>query len=514
MLINTMKDLMEKYDNTILTLPNGGITITSVKYVPEGEHSCEFEYDPDHLIYHTKGFVSIQGAIHGCDKEATNICFEVAVPDDWNGKLIQIGGGGFNGIIRPCHLNSFADIHAKKVKTYVYGRTMEDPTLVSDGYAVCSTDSGHKVKFEWDASWALNPEVLRNHAFEHLKKTREAAAFLVSELHGKLPEMTYFFGGSEGGREALEVVQRYSEDYNGVICFFPGVNLLTKGIKDFFVRKTLLEDNGAAWLSPDDRAYVKQVASDVCDGDVNDWKYALERKGEIFEKLALKLTPAQIKGLRALTDDMYLPYPVSNGVRKIPGYLTYLGIGLDSLYTSSPFETDGEMMRMGSDTVQYIIMRDPSFDTNDFDVEKCKEKIIEASELLDATNPDISAFKVRGGKLIILHGMEDEVITPVSTIDYYESLQAKFGDKLDDYVRLYLIPGYGHNSGRFIVRHDFIKTLENWVKNDVVPEELIIEDAIPENNGRTIPIYPYPGYPHYKGSGDKNKAENYYKRTK
>jgi len=489
-----MKEIMNFYGSSVLPFPNRGISITSVKYVPEGKHSCEFDYDPENFTYYSNGFVSIRGAIHGCDEEASDICFEVAVPDNWNGKMIQIGGGGFNGIIRPCHLNSFVDIHAKKVKTFVYGRTMEDPTLVSEGYAVCSTDSGHKVRFEWDASWALNPEMLRNHAFEHLKKTKEAAAFLVSRLHGKLPEKTYFFGGSEGGREALEAVQRYHEDYNGVMCFFPAVNPIPKALKDFFAGKAISGANGAAWLSPGDRSFVRQTALDVCGGTVGDWSCALEKKEKIFERLASGLSPIQIEGLRALSEDMYLPYPVANDVQKAPGYIAYLGIGLDMIYPFSRSERAGELMKIAVATIRYMIMKDPEYNLDEFDLHKCREKILEASELLDATNPDISKFRDKGGKLIILHGIEDEMITPKSTVEYYESLKNKFGDELNDFVKLYLLPGYGHNKGSFIPRYDFIKTLENWVENGISPDRLTIKDALPENNGRTMTIYPYQGH--------------------
>ena len=67
---------------------------------------------------------------------------------------------------------------------------------------------------------------------------------------------------------------------------------------------------------------------------------------------------------------------------------------------------------------------------------------------LNATDPDLSAFRERGGKLILFHGWSDAAIPAVNTINYYRSVVAKLGQPpTDSFVRTYIMPGVQHCSG-------------------------------------------------------------------
>ena len=115
--------------------------------------------------------------------------------------------------------------------------------------------------------------------------------------------------------------------------------------------------------------------------------------------------------------------------------------------------------------------------------------------MLDATKTDISAFQNAGGKLIIVHGTEDQMVTPYGTIDYFNALKTKFGEQaLGDFVKFYLIPGFSHGAGTFYARIETLAALDDWVVQKKAPQALVVEDQNPANAKRTRPACVWPSF--------------------
>jgi hypothetical protein len=130
--------------------------------------------------------------------------------------------------------------------------------------------------------------------------------------------------------------------------------------------------------------------------------------------------------------------------------------------------------------------------------------------LTDALDADLSPFFARGGRLILLHGLADEVISPNSTIDYHQRLAATVGQaKMDAHVRFYTVPGMGHGTGVFIPNWDSLAALEAWVERGLAPGTAVAVDAVAGTYGRTRPLCLYPAWPKYRGSGSMDAAVNY-----
>src|SRR5205814_880031 len=162
------------------------------------------------------GYCKVLGSIAAVDRTAPAIQFELDLPTIWNRKLLMLGGGGFNGTVP----NTAGNVPAGP-----YDR----PVPLARGYAVVRSDSGHQasktpqapLKPGMDASFALNGEALRNYTGEALKKTHDAALYLIRMRYGVRPAKAYFAGGSTGGREACEVGQRWPDEWNGSIACYP-----------------------------------------------------------------------------------------------------------------------------------------------------------------------------------------------------------------------------------------------------------------------------------------------------
>ena len=125
---------------------------------------------------------------------------------------------------------------------------------------------------------------------------------------------------------------------------------------------------------------------------------------------------------------------------------------------------------------------------------------------VDSVNPDLGAFKHRGGKLLLTHGWADTGITPENTIWYYDSVLDKMGRNQSDWMRLFMAPGMGHcGGGPGVNSFDSIGTLENWVEKSVAPDQMIGRGA----EGLTRPLCPYPQYAEYKGIGSLRDVANW-----
>ena len=50
------------------------------------------------------------------------------------------------------------------------------------------------------------------------------ASRIVRAFYDRAPAKMYFFGGSEGGREALMMAQRFPQDFDGIVSVVPVAN--------------------------------------------------------------------------------------------------------------------------------------------------------------------------------------------------------------------------------------------------------------------------------------------------
>src|SRR5262249_50713374 len=122
-------------------------------------------------------------------------------------------------------------------------------------------------------------------------------------------------------------------------------------------------------------------------------------------------------------------------------------------------------------------------------------------------------FKGRGGKLLIIHGVADPIVSPRSTVEYWTRLQAKMGAQtVAEFARFYTVPGYGHgpaSPAAFLAAWDSLSVLEAWVEKGMTPAAQVVTDRNDATKGRTRPLCEYPAWPKYNGSGDLNAAASF-----
>lgn len=468
------------------------------------------------------GYCQVSGATAPVDPDAPPINWQVNLPAAWNGRMLQFGGGGYNGIL------------PKSTGNYVHG-PLDVPVPLAQGYVTLGSDSGHSAQNSNDASFAVNAEALANYGYMHIKKTLDVAKAVVELAYSEEPRAVYFAGGSTGGREGLTAALRWPNDYDGIVSYYPTVNFVGLRFWGAALNRAIYDEDSAGWIAPDLVKAIATYATEQCDeldgvkdGLVSNVQACRAQSEAVIAHFACAegasdgqcLTPVQIeRTIKVYHDGYTLPYALANGFTTYPGYNSLEGVvmnlGTESAYgepvTSGP---NAHHAARAYEFFQYMINQDGNFDFRTFDIADpgaYHDRVMEISEMIDANNPDLSAFAEAGGKLILVQGTEDPSVTPNGTIAYFENVVSTMGEEaVRDFARFYMLPGLAHGGGNFAPAWDSLAALDRWVVDGVEPAGYVATDTTEsETRGRTLPVCEHPSWPRYAGEGDVRDAANY-----
>ena len=424
----------------------------------------------------------------------SEIRIEVAIPlaSAWNGKFLQLGNGGFAGVIPE--------------SDFVSG--------LQAGFAVAATDDGHQGAVN-DAKWAQgHPEKFIDYAYRSLKETTDTAKRVINAFAGRKPSYSYFSGCSGGGREALAEAQRYPGDFNGILVGDPASNFIA-----------LIA--GGAWNVQAAAATPESAipASKVPAIEAAALKACGDQDGVVENPLGCKFDPAQLRCAGTDTDQCLSDAQVTT-LSKIYGGARNPRTGERIL---SGFEPGAEAepgswdlwgsewgLAFGKNFLRYIVFDDPNYDILKFDLDRDFKMMSEKfSSTLDAVNPDLRKFKEHGGKLIQYHGWEDPAIPPRESIAYFDLVQLKMGDT-SNFYRLFMAPGMLHcagGRGPNPVHPPAMAALVNWVEHGRAPDRLIVPKRAGNKAAgaieRTRPLCPHPQLAQWDGIGDWKSADSF-----
>src|SRR5262245_22542513 len=447
----------------------------------------------------------------------SEIKFEVWMPiANWNGKFQGIGNGGFAGSI------SYA------------GPAGGLAGALARGYATASTDTGHS---GGNAEWALgHPEKIVDYGHRAIHEMTEKAKLIVKAFYGDGPKRSYFASCSNGGRQALMEAQRYPHDYDGIIAGAPA-NAFTQILTGFAWNMQLLLNDPANYIPAKKLKAIESAALAACDArdGVTD--------GVLDDPTKCGFDPAVMLCKGAETDECLTEKQISalkkiyagprnaKGQQIIPGFTPggETGPGGWTAWITGAAPTAAAQFFFSTQAFKNMVHNNTNWDYKTFDLERDGKSADEKlSQVLNATDPDLKAFNARGGKLILYHGWNDAALPPVNTINYFQSVVARLGQRqANGFMRLYMELGLKHcgggpgpdNFGQIVTRaqsdpqHDLTLALERWVEQGVAPEAVIAtkrQGATPEAPAlRTRPLCPYPQVARYKGSGSTDEAANF-----
>jgi feruloyl esterase len=443
----------------------------------------------------------------------SDIKVEVWMPiEQWNGRFLGRGNGGLAGSI------SYDEIGA----------------ALQQNYVSASTNTGHSAA-QTDGSWALgHPEKVADFGYRGIHEMTRLAKATIKAFYGSGPRYSYFGSCSNGGRQALMEAQRFPTDYDGILAGAPANYWTHVGVWTNALLPAL--DHGGYIPSTKLPAIARAVnaacdARDgVSDGILNDPRTCdfdpatLLCKAGDSEKCLTEPQVAVLKKLYAGPHD-------AQGREIYPGYMPGAEEGPNGWATwiTGPAPGKALMFAFGHAFFSDIVYGKAAWDFKDVDVDKAvKDADAKTARILNATDPNLAAFKARGGKLILYHGWADPALAPLNTINYYNSVKTRMGKRpTAAFTRLYMVPGMQHCAGgpgpftfgqngpsdREDPQHNISLALKQWVEKGVAPSSIIatkyVEDDPRQGLKMTRPLCPYPQTAKWSGKGSTDDAANF-----
>jgi hypothetical protein len=433
----------------------------------------------------------------GANGATFGIGFALALPADWNGRLLFQGGGGLNGSVTP-----------------PLGRTNAGDPALTRGFAVVSTDTGHTGQV-FDASFMADQQASLDFAYQAVGRVAVLAKQIIAQYYGTPAAHAYFMGCSTGGREGMLMVQRYPTYFDGVIVGAPAMRTQLSGIGDEWVATML---NRAAPVDGDGKPDTKRALSDadrktVIDGilgscDARDGVgdgIVSNPTGCRFDPHALVCEGAKRDGClsSAQADAIVKAFAGpkdSKGRQVYPGFLFDTGIATTTGLAGLLAGTQNPVGR--------------PFTATEMDVDgRVDAASADPRAQLTATSSwtDLNTFSGHGGKLLFYHGVSDPWFSALDTLDYYERMTQTNGGRaaVMNWSRLFLVPGMGHCGGgpAALDGFDLLSPIVDWVEREQAPASIRATGrAWP---GRTRLLCPYPSHAEYRGTGDPEDSRSF-----
>jgi Tannase and feruloyl esterase len=455
------------------------------------------------------------------------IQFEVRLPlARWTQRFLQTGCGGLCGDL---------SINVSRNQGCV-------PVTHGD-IVLASTEMGHSGGGTADPSWAVTePQSRVDFAYRGVRATTVAAKALIRAFYGQPARYSYFSGCSDGGGEALMEAQRYPEDFDGIAAGAPAMNFITQNtFYHGWNARVNTDAGGQTILTADKLPVLHRAALKACDASglvdglignpaacVFDPAVTLCRAGQ---EPSACLTATQVDVAREISRGAH---DAEGRTFVISGPSPGSELGWQGVYVPAAVGGANFSASIALGTIKYLAYPEPrpaGYTLGDFQFDRATfDAIVPMHALYDATDPDLSAFKARGGRLILYHGWADPHISPFNSIAYYTAMQRVMGDAaVPGFARLFLFPGAGHcNGGEGPFDFPLLAALMSWTERGVAPDVLIATHTVGGGRGargaggrgaagppsppaidRARPVYPYPQVAAYRGTGDVNDAASF-----
>ncbi len=439
------------------------------------------------------------------------INIEVNLPSAWNGRLYMFGNGGWAG-------EAFDTA----------GRSASRAKGVRAGFVTAATDTGHSAALEPGASFALNRQKLLDFGFRSLHVTVETAKMLIHAYYGAAPTKSYYEGCSQGGRQGLTLAQRFPNDFDGIIAGAPALYQTGTHLARAYWMKGLNANPFPASKLGLLAAKVYEQCDNkdgLKDGLIDDPRACGFKPSRDLPKCAEGsdqadcFTPNQISALELIYGDV-----MSNGKRFFPGWpvgAEVAGANGQSGWIGQEIpgpNSPGAWTTYGFNFQRYMVPwvrsstaeMDAARVFSQFDIDKDPPRLEELRQVLDATDPDLSAFRKHGGKLLMYFGWSDPQLNPKMGVEYYEQVVDRMGPSTAEFARLFMVPGMFHCGGGVgTSQFDTTTPLLKWVEESKAPARIEASRVVGGKVVRTRPLCSYPQVARYKGTGSIDDSANF-----
>jgi pimeloyl-ACP methyl ester carboxylesterase len=391
------------------------------------------------------------------------------------------------------------------------------------------TDGGHALN-QSDASWALaspgdvNYYLLQDFAAVSLSDMTLLGKAVTESYYGKKPDYSYYFGCSTGGRQGLMIAQRYPELYDGIVANAPAIAWDLVVPAAYWPQQVM----NRLGVYPPQCEFAAFTAAAIAACDELDGL----KDGIITDADACTFDPSSIVGQSFACEGKNSSF-TSEGATVVQAAWTGITSGDERWYglnkdadlsiiantTTTGNVSYGTPFDVTEGWLKYLVAKDPDFDltnmTNAEFFELVRQSQDQYSNIIGSSDPDLSAFNARNGKMITWQGVADPVIPVAGVEEYYERV-SDGSDDVQDFYRFFEAPGVSHCMGGVGAQPvDDIEALVKWVEQGIAPDTLSAVNAtlygeVP-GPGQELPVRNLCAWPKkqtYNG-GDPAKAESF-----
>ncbi|KAI0349703.1 feruloyl esterase-like protein [Trametes cingulata] len=441
---------------------------------------------------------------------------EVWLPDDWNGRMLTIGNGGFGGGVAVSDLGGVA---------------------VPQGFAGVSTNTGHN-STAVDGSWAgpHNDNAIMDWGWRAVHLSVLAGKEITRQYYRQAAKRSYYLGCSTGGRQGLKEIQFFPDSFDGIVVGSPANWMSHLQPWSIHMNLNVLPANSTRFIPAD--VWINVIAPEVMrqcdaldgltDGIINDPRACSFRPETLTcrpgQNTSTCLSADQIGALHRI----YADYYEADQTYVFGGYFP----GGEKAY---PFGLVGNPpFALPADWFRFFLLNDTSFTMDDYNA-----SLIQLGDQIDpgqenAINPNLTAFASapHHGKVLHYVGWADQLISPGNSLHYYETVhEFTLGNStlnIDDFYRLFTVPGMNHCAGGQAANafggvsqpaplsldpeHNIVAAMVRWVEEGVAPATITgvkyNNDVKADGVAFTRPLCKYPSTVRFKG-GNPNNASSF-----
>jgi len=449
-------------------------TIVSATLVPSPVSHCNVE-----------GYVTTQNP--GPNK----VGFLLGLPEQgWNGRFFFNSVGGSAGFLQT-----------------------PAAALIADGYAVATTDGGHRSTSILDWGDLSDPAKALDLARRSMHVSAVAGQTLTKAYYGKDKVYRYVQGCSGGGQRTLSTARYYPEDYDGFIVEAPGIN--ASNILAFANATQHMVKHPEGWIPPAKVMLIEQQVKGACgavDGVVPN-SLACDFDAEALQCKGADqpdcLTAAQVK-----TAQLIAQGPRNKNGQIYPGapYTDASGwIGFFTGMTPPPWSETDLGKAPGGYIISHSFMRgyfgkDYNFvEQFDFNKQADVDAYLAADRKaqMGQKDADLSGVEKAGGKVIFWHGMSDHGIVYEDMLRYFSELKKTLPEagRTEKFTRMFAAPGVLHcggGSGPTDMGARALDKMVAWVEQGIAPEAIVAHRTVERAKVREYLICAHPKVAVYK----------------
>ncbi len=493
---------------------------------------------PEHCVVAGK----MNERVSDADGNTYAVGFEMRLPTKWQGRFLYQANGGIDGSVVPAYGNNLG------------GGPASNGLL--KGFAVISSDAGHRAAL--GPFFGIDPQARIDYGYNAVAELTPMAKSLISAYYGGMPDKSYFFGCSNGGRHAMVAASRYADQYDGILAGAPGFNLPKAavaqlwGVQQYATISAVGGDGRPIIGSSFSAAELTLVGDQIlatCDGldglvdDMVSDPLACQAIFNIYSDVPT--CPGDREGT-CLTDgqknvlaDIFTGAKNSAGQSLYSNFLWDVGIkgsnwGFWEFFASTFLDPGAVAFIFGTPPENPVGFNGLDYALNwlgaGFDPDEDAPRIFATdgiyteSAMSFMTPPDLTmaGLFTHHSKLIIMHGVSDAVFSVADTINWYKSFRNTWGKRAKGTARLFLVPQMSHCSGGPACdQFDMLDALVKWVEKGRAPSSIVatargaganvVNPEVPATwaANRTRLLCPYPAVAEYRGRGSIEDAASF-----